>query len=73
MAEIQRLELHMRSLRMDPVEHKLHWNYFFQSKVLVLEQAGHYQAALDLMRREGEDRFKKADLQRIGNKLRQGS
>ena len=69
LAEIRRLELYMRGLRMDPVEHKLHWSYFFQSKVLVLEQAGNYQAACDLIEREKPDPLSKADMARVQGKL----
>ena len=69
LAEIRRLERRMRGLRMDPVEHKLHWSYFFQSKVLVLEQAGDYQAACDVIEREKPDPLSKADMARVQGKL----
>ena len=73
LAEIRRLESYMRRQHMDPVVHKIHWNYFFQAKILVLEQAGNYQSALDLMQREGVERFSKADYERIKRKLTPGS
>jgi hypothetical protein len=73
MAEIRRLEAYMKRLRMDPVAHQIHWNYFYQSKVRVLEQAGNYQAAHDLMEQVGLDRFRKAEIERIGQKLKPGS
>jgi hypothetical protein len=63
----------MRRLRMDPVAHRIHWNYYFQSKVLVLEQAGNYQEALDLMQQEGVERFSRKDRGRIEGKLKPGS
>ena len=73
LAEIRRLESYMRRLRMDPVAHRIHWNYYFQSKVLVLEQAGNYQEALDLMQQEGVERFSRKDRGRIAEKLKPGS
>ena len=69
LAEIRRLEFYMRRLRMDPMEHRLHWSYFFQCKVLVLEQAGNYQAACDLIEREKPGPLAKADVARIQGKL----
>ncbi|MDP3851561.1 MAG: hypothetical protein Q8Q59_13720 [Luteolibacter sp.] len=72
MLELQRLEAHMRGLRMDPLEHKIHWTYYFRSKVRVLEQVGRHQAAMDLIRQEGEERFGKADIRRIKRKLGKG-
>jgi hypothetical protein len=73
MAEMRRLEAYMKRLRLDPVAHQIHWNYFYQAKVRVLEEAGNYQAAHDLMEQVGLDRFRKADLERIGQKLKPGS
>ena len=73
LAEIHRLEAYMKQLRMDPEEHKIHWGYFYQSKLLVLEQAGEHPAALDLIQQVGADRFKKADVDRIKKKLTPGS
>ncbi len=69
MAEIRRLERYMRSLRMDPGVHRIHWSYFFRAKVLVLEQSGDYQTAQNIITREGTDRFRKADIERIARKL----
>ena len=63
----------MQRLGLDPGVHRIHWTYFFRSKVLVLEQAENYQTAMDLIRREGPDRFRKADVQRIQAKLRPDS
>lgn len=69
MAEIDRLEAYMRRLKMDPLEHQIHWNYFFRAKMRVLEQSGNPQDALDFMRRTGIERFHKTDIHRIENKL----
>jgi hypothetical protein len=73
LTELRRLELSMQRLGLDPGVHRIHWTYFFRSKVLVLEQAENYQTAMDLIRREGPDRFRKADVQRIQAKLRPDS
>ncbi len=71
--EINRLELYMRRLKLDPVEHRLHWQYFYQDKLAVLEAAGNYRAAFDFMQRVGWGRFSSAALERIWNKLKPGS
>ena len=71
--EINRLEGYMRRLNLDPVAHQLHWGYFYQDKLAVLEVAGNYQAAFDFMQRAGWDRFSDATLERVWNKLKPGS
>ena len=71
--EIQRLENYMRQLKLDPEEHKIHWDYFFQSKLLVLEQTGDYQAALDFIRNTGLEHFSEADIKRVASHLKPGS
>ena len=48
MAELRRLEAYMRQLRMDPKEHAIHWNYFYQSKLQVLEYGGQLSGGLGL-------------------------
>ena len=73
LAEIQRLEAYMRQLRLDPEEHKLHWGYFFRSKLLVLEQTVGYQAANDFIRQQGPDCFDEADIKRVASHLKPGS
>jgi hypothetical protein len=73
MAELRRLESYMRRLNLDPLAHQVHWDYFFQSKVLVLEQAGNYQAALDLIQQVGREHFRTADIRRIERHLTPGS
>lgn len=70
LAEIRSLE---RFMRANGWEQKIHWGYFYQSKLRVLEQAGNYQAALDLIREVGADRFSKTDIERIEKKLTPGS
>jgi hypothetical protein len=72
-AEIGRLELLMRQLGIDPVSNRAIWGYFYQAKLLVLEQAGNYQAARDLIQEVGTDRFSTKDIQRIERKLTPGS
>ncbi len=71
--EIDRLEGYMRRLHLDPVEHKLHWRYFYRSKVTVLETAGNYKSAIDLMRQIGLDEFDDAQVARIRQCLTPGS
>ena len=72
LAEIRRLETYMHQLHLDPQAHKVHWDYFFTAKMLVLEQAGDYQAACDLMQREGMARFQPSDIRRLSGKLKRG-
>jgi hypothetical protein len=70
MAELRRLEILMRQLKLDPVAKKDEWNYFYKSKALVFEQAGNPQAALELMRRDGMNLFKRSDFKRLEGKLK---
>ena len=65
LTELRRLENHMNGLRIDQ---DLHWNYFYRSKVQVLEHAGRPEAALALIQEIGEKRFAKADVRRIKQK-----
>jgi hypothetical protein len=69
LAEIQRLQGYMRRLRIDPVKHKLHWSFFAKFKAHVLEEAGDYEAALELMRDENTAYVQKSDLERVEKKL----
>jgi hypothetical protein len=71
LAEIQRLENYMRQLGIGTETHKVHWGYFFKSKALVLEAAGNYQAALDLMRDDKIIDIRKSDIERVERKLRE--
>ncbi|HSP41579.1 MAG TPA: hypothetical protein VLO11_01800 [Luteolibacter sp.] len=60
--ELRRLENHMNALRIDQ---KLHWNYFYRSKANVLVRIGRSDAAYEMMREVGLERFPKADVRRI--------
>ena len=71
--EINRLEAYMRRLNLEPVKHQGHWTSFYQDKITVLEMAGNYQAAFDLIQRVGLDNFNAATLERIRQKLKPGS
>lgn len=67
LAEIRKLELFMRLNRWDQMPHRALFN---TSKVLVLEQAGHYQAALDWLHQPDlPHNLSPADVQRIERKL----
>lgn len=70
--ELNRLEVYMRRLRLDPVEHSGHWGYFYQDKLTVLELAGNYQAGYDLMKRQGLNHFSAATLKRVRSHLKPG-
>jgi hypothetical protein len=73
LAEIQRLEAYMRQLGIGTETHQVHWRYFYKSKALVLEEAGNYQAALDLMHSDKIADIRKSDISRIERKLREAS
>ena len=72
LAEIQRMELYMRQLRLDPVAHAIHWRYFFRAKVRVLEHAGKFQAAYNLMEQQKFQNHSREDVERIKQKLKLG-
>lgn len=67
--EIARLELYMHRLGLDPVAHKIHWDYFMHDKGLVLEIAGKLPLAAACMRRENLPDSWKHDLERVEKKL----
>jgi len=71
LAEIARLEAYMRQLGIGTETHRLHWAYFFKSKALVLEAAGNYQEALELMRGKNIVDIRKGDIARVERKLRE--
>jgi hypothetical protein len=73
LAEIQRLEAYMRQLGIGTETHQIHWKYFFKSKALVLEEAGNYQAALELMHGDKIIDIRKSDISRVERKLREAS
>ena len=68
--EINRLEAYMQALKIDPVEHKIHWMYFHHAKGLVLEIAGNYREAAEFLKMDGTPAAdRKSDLERIMAKL----
>jgi hypothetical protein len=67
--EINRLEIYMKRLGLDPTAHALHWSYFSRDKGLVLELAGNYQAAAECLRVENISGLRKRDLERVEKKL----
>jgi len=66
-------ELYMHRLNLDPVVHKGHWTCFYQDQVRVLELAGNYRAAYDLMVRAGLERFSAVTIKRMLKHLTPGS
>ena len=74
--EINRLEIYMKRLGLDPKAHALHWSYFSRDKGLVLELAGNYEAAAECLREGDLSGLRKRDLERVEKKLaalKQGS
>ena len=67
--EINRLENYMLRLGLDPKAHKIHWDYFFHDKGLILELAGNYEAAAAFLRREGISGAWLHDLERVEKEL----
>jgi hypothetical protein len=69
--EIGRLEAYMNALHLDPKAHAIHWSLFHHAKGLVLETAGDYQAAAEFLAMDASTAYRKGDLQRVLEKLRQ--
>jgi len=69
LAELRRLEAYMQRLRIDPVAHRIHWAYYYKFKALVLEEAGDYEAALQLIVDKKVAEPQKADRIRLEKKL----
>ena len=67
--EINRLELYMRRLHLDPKAHAIHWSQFNYDKGLVLETAGNDEAAAACLREEFLSGARKHDLERVEKKL----
>ncbi len=67
--EIQRLEIYMRRLGLDPKAHAIHWGYFHYNKALVIESTGNLKAAAEILRMGGLPRRAAIDLERIGKKI----
>lgn len=68
--EINGLEAYMNALHLDPLAHANHWSLFHHAKGLVLETAGNYEAAAELLAIDGPPGAdRKADLERVEAKL----
>ena len=67
--EINRLEIYMKRLGLDPNAHALHWSYFSRDKGLVLELAGNYLAAAECLREKNISGLRQRDLERVEKKL----
>lgn len=67
--EVNRLEIYMKRLRLDPKAHALHWSYFSRDKGLILELAGNYEAAATCLRVDDISGLRKHDLERVEKKL----
>jgi len=64
------LENYMHALRIDPETNPTHWSQFNHDKALVLEMGGHYQAALDCLKRKKDNPQPcPVDFARISKKL----
>lgn len=70
MRVINQLEIYMRALRLDPVDHRQHWSTFEHMKGLVLEASGDYAGAADLIGSSDVVNDRKLDLQRVQEKMR---
>ena len=66
---ISELETYMRAMKIDPATNPAHWNQFFHDKALVLETAGNYQAALDVLKPLATPTAWPLDFERISRKL----
>lgn len=66
---IRELEGYMHGMKIDPITNPAHWTLFSRDKALVLETAGNYQAALDVLRPEDTPVTWQQDWQRISKKL----
>lgn len=69
LSEMARLEQYMKLLKLDPKAHAIHWSYYYQDKALLLEKAGDYQAAANVLRPLTVPYFVNPDLERIERKL----
>ena len=67
--QINQLERFMRANRWDPEKQRLHWGYFRAAAADVLEQAGAYEKALELLRTEATFGVTPADLERLEKKI----
>jgi hypothetical protein len=69
MAEIRRLEMHMRGLGIDPKTNRTIWGYYHHARATVLEMAGAYGQALESMRFEGVFGIRQSDIERVERKM----
>lgn len=67
---IDQLEAYMQAMKIDPETNPAHWNVFRRAKALVLETAGKYQAALDILETPVGPPLYPADRARISGKLK---
>jgi hypothetical protein len=69
---IAQLEAHMKQMKMTPADKPLEWAYFYHAKAMVLETAGKFQAAIDILRQpEFIPETWKPDLERLEKKRSQ--
>ena len=67
---IAQLEAHMKQMKMTPKDKSLEWAYFYHAKAMVLEFAGKFQAAIDVLHQpEFMPHMWKPDLERLEKKL----
>ena len=63
------LEAHMKRMQMTPENKALEWGYFYHDQALILEQAGNFKAAAELLRKKEIPPFWPQDLERVEKKL----
>lgn len=73
LAEIRRLETHMRNLGIVPATNRTICGYFHHARATVMEMAGAYPQALESMRFEGVYKIKTSDIERVERKLAEKS
>jgi protein O-mannosyl-transferase len=69
LAEIRRLEAHMRRLGIDPATNRTIWGFFHHARATVMEQTGNFPQALESMRFEGVYKINATDIARVEAKL----
>jgi hypothetical protein len=67
---IDQLEVYMRAMKIDPLTNPTHWSVFRRAKALVLETAGKYQAALEVLEPPDAPPLFPADRARLSDKLK---
>lgn len=68
------LEAHMRRMKMTPEDKPSEWGYFYRDKALILEQAGKFKEAAELLHRKevASSWFWWQDIERVDKKLKPG-